>query len=83
MTSLWLSIVGPPPIPGFPSIPTHDCGVDTVQNEAVRLTYCKVIVDTLPVANRTLLFALLPFLASVMKFADVNKMAVHNIATGE
>jgi len=54
---------------------------NTVQNEAVRLTYCKVIVDTLPVANRTLLFALLPFLASVMKFADVNKMAVHNIAT--
>eukprot|EP00012_Vannella_robusta_P009987 CAMPEP_0206196538 /NCGR_PEP_ID=MMETSP0166-20121206/8511_1 /ASSEMBLY_ACC=CAM_ASM_000260 /TAXON_ID=95228 /ORGANISM="Vannella robusta, Strain DIVA3 518/3/11/1/6" /LENGTH=675 /DNA_ID=CAMNT_0053614039 /DNA_START=16 /DNA_END=2043 /DNA_ORIENTATION=+ len=53
----------------------------TVTNEAVRVTYYKIIVDALPLPNRTLLFRILPFLANVVKYAEVNKMAIHNVAT--
>lgn len=38
-------------------------------------------MDSLPTPNRTLLFRLLPFLGSVVKYADINKMAIHNVAT--
>mmetsp|Transcript_110592 Transcript_110592/g.165586 ORF Transcript_110592/g.165586 Transcript_110592/m.165586 type:complete len:663 (-) Transcript_110592:120-2108(-) len=53
----------------------------TVTNEAVRVTYYKIIVDALPTPNRLLLFRILPFLANVVKYAEVNKMAIHNVAT--
>ena len=53
----------------------------TVTNETVRVAYYKIIVEALPTPNRTLLFRILPFLANVVKYADINKMAIHNVAT--
>ena len=55
---------------------------NNIQNDAVRVTYYKVLIDTLPIQNQMLLFRLLPFLANVVKYEDVNKMAIHNVATG-
>lgn len=62
-------------------LPVSSIPPDTVKNASVRVTYYKIIVDTLPEANRTLLFAILPFLVNIIKYADINKMAIHNVAT--
>ena len=55
---------------------------NTITNEAIRVTYYKVLVDALPIPNQMLLFRILPFLANVVKYQEINKMAIHNVATG-
>ena len=47
-----------------------------------RILYYKVMIDTLPLPNRKMINRILPFLADVVKYENVNKMAIHNVATG-
>lgn len=46
------------------------------------MLYHKVLIEALPEPNRKLLFRLLPYLARVIEHEAVNKMAIHNVATG-
>jgi hypothetical protein len=46
-----------------------------------RIRYIRHLISSLPQVNRSTLKYLIGFLARVEKFSDVNKMAVHNLAT--
>ena len=48
----------------------------------VRIIYYKVLVDTLPIVRRILLFRLLRFLWRVVEAEELNLMPIHNVATG-
>eukprot|EP01094_Clydonella_sp_ATCC50884_P006087 TRINITY_DN1510_c0_g1_i2.p1 TRINITY_DN1510_c0_g1~~TRINITY_DN1510_c0_g1_i2.p1 ORF type:complete len:658 (-),score=229.98 TRINITY_DN1510_c0_g1_i2:210-2183(-) len=54
---------------------------DFVENRFLRLRYIKYLISRLPALNRALLKFLVRFLIRVAAHADVNKMAIHNLAT--
>jgi len=53
----------------------------STQDRALRLRFLKHLVNKLPALNKSVLSYLLSFLLKVAAYAEVNKMALHNLAT--
>lgn len=70
----------PEPLMTFELYPWFIASMST-QDRAVRLRYLKYLVEKLPPVNMGLLVYLLTFLLKISTFAEVNKMALHNLAT--
>jgi hypothetical protein len=52
-----------------------------IENVYLRIRYLKHLLGRLPALNRALVKKLLAFLIRVSEHSDVNKMAMHNLAT--
>jgi hypothetical protein len=55
--------------------------MDGCKEKAMRLRFTRYLISRLPPLNRATLKRLMGFLVKVSKHADVNKMALHNLAT--
>lgn len=56
-------------------------GMDGCKEKTMRLRFTKFLISRLPPLNRATLKRLMGFLSKVAQHSDVNKMALHNLAT--